>query len=182
MIVILNGFPKQSWDRGFFLLMNNDLKFVTASNWKYVEDTSVAEIVKKGDCSTIQRDAELVQIWSCENKLQLNIEKCKEMIIDFKKQKDSFDPISVKGKEFDVVNHAKILGVTVSNNLLWNNHINVVIRKANKHLYFIVLLKQARLPDEDIILFYCRLPVSNRSLSTARQFFIIRFQRTQMKI
>ena len=162
--------------------MNNDLKFVTASNWKYVEDTSVAEIVKKGDCSTIQRDAELVQIWSCENKLQLNIEKCKEMIIDFKKQKDSFDPISVKGKEFDVVNHAKILGVTVSNNLLWNNHINVVIRKANKHLYFIVLLKQARLPDEDIILFYCRLPVSNRSLSTARQFFIIRFQRTQMKI
>ena len=83
MIVILNGFPKQSWDRGFFLLMNNDLKFVTASNWKYVDDTSVAEIVKKGDCSTIQRDAELVQIWSCENKLQLNIEKCKEMIIDF---------------------------------------------------------------------------------------------------
>ena len=66
---------------------------------------------------------------------------------------------------FDVVNHAKILGVTVSNNLLWNNHINDVIRKANKRLYFIALLKRARLP-----------PVSDRSLSTARQFFIIRFQ------
>lgn len=138
-----------------FLLMINDLKFVTASKWKYVDDTSVAEIVKKGDCSTIQIEAERVQSWSRENKLQLNTEKCKEMIIDFKKQKDLFDPISVEGKEFDIVNHAKILGVTVSNNLLWNYHINDVIRKANKRLYFIVLLKRARLPEDDIILFYC---------------------------
>ena len=37
-----------------FLLMINDLKFATASKWKYVDDTSVAEIVKKGNCSTIQ--------------------------------------------------------------------------------------------------------------------------------
>ena len=43
----------------------------------------------------------------------------------------------------------------MSNNLLWNNHINDVIRKANKRLYFIVLLKRARLPVEDIIRFYC---------------------------
>ena len=61
----------------------------------------------------------------------------------------------MEGKELDIVNHAKILGVTVSNNLLWNNHINDVIRKANKRLYFIVLLKRARLPAEDIIRFYC---------------------------
>ena len=77
------------------------------------------------------------------------------MVIDFKKEKNSFDPIVIEGKELDIVNHAKILGVTVSNNLLWNNHINDVIRKANKRLYFIVLLKRARLPAEDIIRFYC---------------------------
>ena len=152
--------------------MINDLKFATPSKWKYVEDTSV---VKKGDCSTIQSDAELAQNWSRENKLQLNTEKCKEIIIDFKKEKNSFDPIVIEGKELDIVNHAKILGVTVSNNLLWNNHINDVIRKANKRLYFIVLLKRARLPAEDIICFYC---TCTRFLSTARQFSIIRFQST----
>ena len=54
------------------LLMINDLIFATASKWKYVDDTSVAEIVKKGDCSTIQSDAELAQNWSRENKLELN--------------------------------------------------------------------------------------------------------------
>ena len=73
-----------------FLLMINDLKFVhTASMWKYVDDASVAEIVKKGDCSTIQRDAELAQNWSRENKLQLSTENCKEMIIEFKKEKNN---------------------------------------------------------------------------------------------
>ncbi len=62
---------------------------------------------------------------------------------------------SAKGKALDIVNHAKILGVTMSNNLLWNDHINEVIRKSNKRLYFNVLLKRARVPDEGIILFYC---------------------------
>ncbi len=135
--------------------MINDLKFATANKWKYVDDTSIAEIVQKGNCSTIQSDAELLQNWSRENKLQLNTDKCKEMIIDFKKQKHSFDRISVEGKALDIVSHTKILGMTVSNSLLWNDHINEVIRKSNKRLYFIVLLKRARVPVEDIILFYC---------------------------
>ena len=136
--------------------MINDLKFATANKWKYVYDTSIAETVQKGNsCSTIQSDAELVLDWSHEIKLQLNTEKCKEMIIDFKKQKHSFDRISVEGKALDIVSHAKILGMTVSNNLLWNDHIIEVIRKSNKRLYFIVLLKRARVPVEDIILFYC---------------------------
>ena len=139
-----------------FLLMINDLKFATANKWKYVDDTSIAETVQKGNCSTIQSNAELVQnCRSRENKLQFNTDKCKEMIIDFKKQKHSFDRISVEGKALDIVSHAKILGMTVSNNLLWNDHINEVIRKSNKRLYFIVLLKRARVPVEDIIMFYC---------------------------
>ena len=74
---------------------------------KYFDDISVAKTFKKGDCSTIQNDAELVRIWSRENKVQLNSEKCKEMIIDFKKQKDSLDPTFVQGKDCDIVNHAK---------------------------------------------------------------------------
>ena len=101
-----------------FLLMINDLNCVAANKWKQIDDTNFAEIVKKGGCSIIQSDADLVYNWSRENKLQLTTEKCKEMIIDFKKQKHLFDPITVDEKEFDTFNHAKILGVTVSNNLL----------------------------------------------------------------
>ena len=73
------------------------------------------------------------------------------MIIECKKQKHLFDRISVEGKALNMVSHAKILGMsTVS-----NNNINEEIRKSNKRLYFIVLLKRARVPVEDMILFYC---------------------------
>ena len=135
--------------------MINDSKFPCAKKWKYVDDTTVAEFVKKGNSSTIQSDAMIVHDWSHENKLQLNADKCKEMTIDFKKQKHSFDPITVEGMEFKVVNHARILGVTISNTLQWNDHISDVISKSNKRLYFIVLLKRACVPIEDIVMFYC---------------------------
>jgi hypothetical protein len=40
-----------------------------------------------------------------------------------------------------LIQNAKILGLTISSNLKWTNHINEVIKKANKRLYFIILLK-----------------------------------------
>ena len=75
------------------------------------------KLSKRG--AVVSSKAMLNLFMSRENKLQLNTEKCKEMIIDFKKRKHVFDPITVEGNEFDIVNHAKILGVTVFNNLLW---------------------------------------------------------------
>ena len=54
-----------------------------------------------------------------------------------------------------VVQNAKILGLTISSNLKWTNHINEVIKKANKRLYFIILLKRAKVSPKDIVNFYC---------------------------
>ena len=70
--------------------------------------------------------------------------------IDYKKQK-----LLVDGKVLETVESARILGVTISCNLKWNNHVNDVIKRANKPLYFLVLLKRARVPADDIINFYC---------------------------
>ena len=48
----------------------------------------------------------------------------------------------------------KLLGVTISNNLTWHAHIKEVIKKASKRLYYLTQLKRARLPVEDLVLFY----------------------------
>ena len=87
--------------------------------------------------------------------MQLNADKCKELIIDFKKNKHAFSPAVVNGKELAVVNSAKILGITLSNDLKWNFHVNETIKKANKRLYFLVLLRRAGVSCNDIINFYC---------------------------
>jgi hypothetical protein len=39
------------------------------------------------------------------------------------------------------VSKAKLLGVTINNKLSWNDHIEEVIKKAARRLYFLVQLK-----------------------------------------
>ena len=102
-----------------FLLMINDLKITEVSTWKYVDDTTVSEVVKKGDTSKAQDAVSTVENWSSSNGLHLNADKCKELQIDFKTTKQSFDPLTVNGKKLPVVKNAKILGLTTSSNLKW---------------------------------------------------------------
>ena len=79
------------------------------------------------------------------------------MTIDFKRNNHVFAPVTVNGKGLSVVNSVKIIGLTLSNDLSWNNHIDECIKKANKRLYFLVLLKRARVNCNDIINLYCSM-------------------------
>jgi hypothetical protein len=55
----------------------------------------------------------------------------------------------------------KLLGLTISNNLKWNSHISHICKKVATRLYFLRQLKQAKLPTNNLILFYstCIRPV-----------------------
>ena len=138
-----------------FVLMINDLRPSDAQTWKYVDDTTLAEVIPKDGVSHIQSAVDSVVRWSRSNKLQLNVDKCKELTIDFKRIRQSFVPISINDKDLDYVTEVKILGLNISNNLLWNDHISDMIKKANKRIYFLILLKRARVASNDILNFYC---------------------------
>ena len=102
-----------------------------------------------------------VEQWSTINKLQLNADKCKELVIDFKKVKHHFDAVTVNFQELERVDSVKLLGVTITNTLQWNCLVLDVIQKANKRICFLILLKRANVPAHDIICFYltCIRPV-----------------------
>ena len=89
-----------------------------------------------------------------QNRVKLNSEKCKELRISFVKNEPQFAPIVVDGKELERVTSAKLLGLTISSNLTWNEHISDVIKKASKRLYFLVQLKRSRVPRHDMSTFY----------------------------
>ena len=74
-----------------------------------------------------------------QNRVKLNSEKCKDLRISFVKNEPQFAPIVVDGKELERVTSAKLLGLTISSNLMWNEHISDVIKKASKCLYFLVI-------------------------------------------
>ena len=94
-----------------------------------------------------------VEQWSTINKLQLNADKCKELVIDFKKVKHHFDAVTVNSQELERVDSIKLLGVTITNTLQCNCHVLDVIQKAIKRIYFLILVKRANVPAHDIIYF-----------------------------
>ena len=73
-----------------------------------------------------------VQQWYTINKLQLNVDKCKELLIDFKKVKHHFDAVTANSQELERVDSVKLFGVTITNTLQWNCHVLDVTQKANK--------------------------------------------------
>ena len=63
--------------------------------------------------------------------------------------------LEANGNAFEIVKSAKILGVTVRNDLEWIDHVDDITMKASPRLY---LLKQSRRAGKDrksLVLFYC---------------------------
>ena len=137
-----------------FLIMINDLVINNASIWKYVDDTTASEVIRKGQVSNAQTIADEVAEWSNRNRVKLNIDKCKELRISFASISCEFPPVAIGGERIKVVSDAKLLGLTISSDLTWNAHITEVIKKAAKRLYFLIQLKRARVSQNDLCLFY----------------------------
>ena len=78
-----------------FIWMINDLRPHTIENWKYIDDTTISEVVKKHAHSTVQESENYIQQWSIDNRLQVNSTKCKELRIHFGRDKLAFPSICV---------------------------------------------------------------------------------------
>ncbi|CAB4028985.1 Hypothetical predicted protein, partial [Paramuricea clavata] len=94
-----------------YLIMINTVAVADVDQWKYVDDTTVAETVLKND---------------------KNETKCKELRISFAKFKPDFAPICVNDKDIEVVTSVKLLGLNISNDLKWNTHISEIVRKVSQ--------------------------------------------------
>ena len=104
-----------------------------STSWPlFVDDNTASEIVYKGDVSNAQSITDQVILWSQENK-RTNV---KGFRISFARNPEEFHAADVEGKELDVVSSAKPLGLTISNNLKWNAHVDDLIKQASKRVYF----------------------------------------------
>ena len=46
-----------------------------------------------------------------------------------------FDPIIIEGKEVELVTRTKLLGLTIANDLTWNDYVTEITKKASKRLF-----------------------------------------------
>ena len=119
-----------------------------------MDDTTLSKFVKYLENSKMQHYLNEVTEWSEKNKLNINAEKTKEMVIDFKITKQHSEPLFLDQCTIDRVHTIKLLGLTISDDLKWNAHIDNLIKNSGKKLYFLKHLKRAGLSADDLILYY----------------------------
>jgi len=62
--------------------------------------------------------------------------------------------LMLDGTEVERVTVFKLLGVHISDNLKWAQHVNALASKAASRLYFLKQLKRSATSTEDLVCFY----------------------------
>ena len=120
--------------------------------WKFADDITAYKIVKKSEQSALPIDIDRISTWSRNNLFQLNPIKCKEMI---PRPPAVYQPISISAQTLERVTSIESLGVILTNDLKWTNHVNTVTSKASKCLYLLRQHKRADVGNVDLVNFYC---------------------------
>ena len=117
-----------------------------------MEDTCTTnfKILCKG-----QDIVDLFASWSNVNRVQLNIAKCKELCISIFKTDNDFS-LTVGESTIKVVDSTNLLGLNITNDLMWNALISETIRKVGKWLYSHVQLKRASVSRKDVSFLFLR--------------------------
>ena len=139
-----------------FLLHINDLK-TSCDTYKYVDDSTAWEVCSGkhiGD-SKIQNAADDAIKWSNDNNMKLNSDKTKEILVDFRRKKQHVPEITMGEVTIERVKSAKLLGVHISNDLKWDEHVNYICQKGSKRLYFVRVLKRSGVSANDLVKIFC---------------------------
>jgi hypothetical protein len=121
---------------------------------KFADDTTLEGLITNDDESNYRDEVLRLVKWCDQNKLELNVSKTKEMIIDFRKTKADTIPLLIKDKQVDVVSEFKFLGLVISDDLKWEKNTKKIVKKAQQRLYFLRRLKKFGVKTEILISFY----------------------------
>jgi hypothetical protein len=91
---------------------------------KFADDTTVVGLITNNDETAYREEVRALGLWCQENNLSLNVNKTKEMIVNFRKQQREHPPIHMEGTE--KVGSFKSLGVHITDKLKWSTHTDTV--------------------------------------------------------
>ncbi len=80
--------------------------------------------------------------WCQENHLSLNIDKTKELVVDYRRQSREHTPITIDKTPVERVTSFNFLGVHITEDLTWSAHTDAVLKKAHQRLFFLRRLRK----------------------------------------
>ncbi len=141
---------------GFQTIINDAVKDVpdNMNRWKYVDDLTLAENRSYLCNSQLQEIFNQFSQWCDNNMLCLNPTKCQALQICYKQQVPVPAVLQINQCPLQFVDHAKILGVWIQNNLQWTKNISEISVKANRKLYMLRLLKKFGFTKPELVTVY----------------------------
>jgi hypothetical protein len=119
-----------------FLLYTNDLGNILSNDTSialYADDAKIyRRISSLEDCHILQKDLISLEKWSTIWKLNFNVNKCK--LLSFTRVLKFVFPYTINNTPLERVTEFNDLGVSVSDDLSWKNHLCSIISRANRQL------------------------------------------------
>ncbi|KAI5611683.1 gastrula zinc finger protein XlCGF28.1-like [Silurus asotus] len=138
-----------------FTLLTHDCVAMHSSNHiKIADDTTVVRLISKNDESAYREEVQQLTAWCGANNLSLNVDKTKEMVVDFRRAQSDQSPLIIDGFSVEMVKSTKFLGVHLADNLTWSLNTSSITKKAQQHLYFLRRLRKTHLPPPILTMFY----------------------------
>ncbi len=121
---------------------------------KFADDTTVVGLINNNDEANYRDEVTQLATWCSDNNLSLNVEKTKEIVVDFWRAHAQHPPLTINGAAVERVSCIKFLGVHITEDLSWNINIASLAKKAQQCLYFLHKLRRAKAPVPIMHSFY----------------------------
>eukprot|EP00061_Rhincodon_typus_P014246 g41158.t1 len=111
-------------------------KFHTNSIYKFADDTTIVGQISNNDKTEYREKTECLTARCKDNNLSIDINKMKELVIDFRKWSRGLAPVYINGAEVEMIENVKFLAVMITNDLSWSTHVNTTVKKAQQRINF----------------------------------------------
>ncbi len=121
---------------------------------KFADDTTVIGLITDNDETAYRAEVSTLTKWCQENHLSFNIDKTKELVVDFRRQSREHTPITIDKTPVERVNSFKFLGVHITEDLTWSAHTDAVLKKSHQRLFFLRRLRKFGMSPSILRSFY----------------------------
>ena len=148
---VTRGIPQGSvMGPSLFTLFINDLKPENplCMIHKFADDQTLTCPISPA--SLAEKELNRVVTWCAANKMEINLKKTREILISSRPTTAYVEPVKIGDVLLERTSSLNILGLTISNNLRWKDHISTLENKCRSDLFLLWRLKSFGMPPSEI--------------------------------